>query len=97
MPTFIAQRGELCLLTLPGFIALTESPAFMPVAQASWPPENENIVGYYEGECLYRLLDAPTWNALLKEHRRRQTNALLDSLRQRGLIGDPEADPPPAA
>jgi len=96
MPTFIAQRGELCLLTLPGFIALTESPAYVSVAQAAWPPENENIVGYVEGECIYRLLDAATWNTLLKEHRQRQVNAILDSLRQRGLYDGPNPSPPPA-
>jgi hypothetical protein len=97
MPTFIAQRGELCLLTLPGYIALTESPSYLPVSQAPWTPESDFIVGYFEGEAIYRLLPTDAWTALLKEHRQRQVNAILDSLRQRGLYDGPETPPPAAA
>jgi hypothetical protein len=94
MQKFVAQRGELCLLTLPGYIALAESAAYLPAAQAPWAPECEQIVGYVEGEAIYRLLPADAWTALLKEHRQRQVNAILDSLRQRGLYDGPPQTPP---
>jgi hypothetical protein len=85
MPTFIAQRGELCLLTLPGYIALMESPDFLPIAQAPWAADTDEVVGYIEGEVVYRLLDLATWGSLLKEYRQRQVDAALDRRRQRGL------------
>ncbi len=96
MQKFVAQRGDLCLLTLPGFIALTESPAYLPVAQATWAPENDAIVGYIEGEALYRLVEADAWNTLLKEHRQRHLNGIFDGLRQTGLQDGPEPNPPHA-
>ncbi len=89
MPRFVAQRGELCLLTLPNFIALTELPAYVPVGQAAWSPESDHIVGYLEGEAVYRLVTLPAWTALLKEHRQRQVNTIAD--------GAPGPNPPPTA
>jgi hypothetical protein len=88
MEKFVAQRGEFCLLTMQGYAEVMESPHFLPVALAGWAPENDYVVGYIEGESIYRLVDEGTWLNALKEYRQRQLNNVLDSLKQRGLFED---------
>ena len=96
MANFIAQRGEYCLLTLAGYIALTEAPGYVPAGQAAWLPDDEHIVGYAAGEPVYRLLNAADWNAVLHDHRQRQVNHILHQLRQKGLYGGPTVVDPAA-
>jgi hypothetical protein len=88
MEKFVAQRGEFCLLTVQGYAEMMESAHFLPVALAGWAPENEFVVGYIEGESIYRLVDEATWLATLKEYRQRALNNVLDNLKQRGLFED---------
>jgi hypothetical protein len=86
MLQIIAQRGDQCLLTAEGYTNLMESARFLPVALAGWAPENEYVVGYIEGETVYRLVDETAWLAMLKEYRQRMLESVLDSLKQRGLL-----------
>lgn len=88
MEKFIAQRGDLCLLTAQGYTDVMESPHFLPVGLAGWSPENDSVVGYIEGETIYRLVSEATWLAVLKDYRQRMLNNVLDSLKQRGLFED---------
>jgi hypothetical protein len=92
MERFIAQRGELCLLTVQGYTDIMESSHFLPVSLAGWAPENDSVVGYIEGETIYRLVDESTWLAVLKDYRQRMLNNVLDSLKQRGLFEDRHTD-----
>jgi hypothetical protein len=69
MEKFVAQRGEFCLLTMQGYAEVMESPHFLPVALAGWAPENDCVVGYIEGETIFRLVDEASWLAALKEYR----------------------------
>lgn len=94
MAIFIAQCGEYCLLTLDGYIAVTEAPGYLPAGQAAWLPDDEHIVGYAAGQPVYRLLSQADWNAVLQAHRQRQVNRILDQLRQRGLYGGPAVSGP---
>ena len=97
MDRFVAQRGDCCLLTMQGYAELMESPHFLPVALAGWAAENDCVVGYFEGETLYRLVDEATWLAVLKDYRERTLNDVFDDLKHRGLYRDrPDPTVPPA-
>lgn len=85
MDKFIAQRGDYCLLTADGYIELMESPRFLPVGLAAWAPENDSVVGYIEGETVYRLVDERSWLKVLKSCRQRALDVVLTDLRRRGL------------
>jgi hypothetical protein len=93
MEKFVAQRGEFCLLTMQGYAEVMESPHFLPVALAGWAPENDNVVGYIEGETIFRLVDEATWLAALKAYRQRALNNVLNGLKQRGLFEDRQDTP----
>jgi hypothetical protein len=90
MDKIIAQRGEFCLLTAQGYTEVMESPHYLPATLAGWAPENSNVVGYIEGETVYRLVDEPTWLDMLTAYRQRMLNNVMDDLRQRGLFEDDE-------
>jgi hypothetical protein len=92
MDPFIAQRGDYCLLTADGYVQLMESPRFLPVGLAAWAPENDSVVGYIEGETVYRLVDERQWLKVLKDCRQRALDVVLADLRRRGLyLPGPEA------
>jgi hypothetical protein len=88
MDQFIAQRGELCLLTAQGYLEMMESPRFLPVGLAGWAPESDNVVGYIEGETVYRLVDEGAWLVMLRDYRQRMLDSVMKGLRQRGLYED---------
>ena len=88
MDRIIAQRGDNCLLTPQGYAEVMESPHYLPASLAGWPPENDHVVGYIEGDTVYRLVDEPTWLAVLSQYRQRMLNNVLDDLRRRGLYED---------
>ncbi len=91
MVKFIAQRGEMCLLTAEAYCAVMESPHFLPVSLAGWAPENDNVVGYIEGETLYRLVNEKLWETMLKDYRQRMLGKVFDDLKRRGIY-DPQTD-----
>jgi hypothetical protein len=93
MDKIIAQRGDFCLLTAQGYTQIMESPRFLPVGLAGWAPENEAVVGYIEGETIYRLVDENTWLAMLREYRQRMLDNVLDNLKQRGLLDTSDSIP----
>jgi hypothetical protein len=88
MDQFVAQRGELCLLTAQGYLEMMESPRFLPVGLAGWAPESDSVVGYIEGETVYRLVDECAWLTMLRDYRQRMFNNVMDGLKQRGLFED---------
>lgn len=88
MDKLIAQRGDYCLLTAQGYAEVLESPHYLPASLAGWAPENDRVVGYIEGDTVYRLVDEPAWLDLLTVYRQRKLNSVLDDLRQRGLYED---------
>ena len=90
MDKIIAQRGEYCLLTAQGYAEVMESPHYLPATLAGWAPESDHVVGYIEGETVYRLVDEPTWLDMLTDYRQRMLNNVMDDLRQRGLFEDDE-------
>lgn len=90
MDKIIAQRGDFCLLTAQGYAEVMESPHYLPASLAGWAPESSNVVGYIEGETVYRLVDEHTWLDMLTDYRQRMLNNVMDDLRQRGLFEDDE-------
>jgi hypothetical protein len=91
MPIFVAQRGDFCLLTAEGYLEAMESRHFLPVSLAGWAPENESVVGYLEGETIYRLVDESTWLDMMRAYRQRMLGNVLGDLKKRGLYdGDPD-------
>ena len=90
MDKIIAQRGDFCLLTAKGYAEVMESPHYLPASLAGWAPESSNVVGYIEGETVYRLVDEHTWLDMLTDYRQRMLNTVMDDLRQRGLFEDDE-------
>ena len=90
MDKIIAQRGDFCLLTAKGYAEVMESPHYLPASLAGWAPESSNVVGYIEGETVYRLVDENTWLDMLTAYRQRMLNNVMDDLRQRGLFEDDE-------
>jgi hypothetical protein len=95
MDKFIAQRGDYCLLTTTAYAEVMESAHFLPAALAGWAPENDHVVGYIDGDTIYRLVDEQTWLAVLKDYRQRMLNTVMNDLKRRGLYDDvrePETD-----
>jgi hypothetical protein len=88
MEKFVAQRGDLCLLTASGYAEVMESAHFLPVSLAGWAAENDNVVGYIEGETVYRLVDQKSWLSMLKDYRQRMLDKVMNDLRHRGLYED---------
>ncbi len=88
MDEIIAQRGDYCLLTATAYAEVMESAHFLPVALAGWAPENDHVVGYIDGETIYRLVDEQTWLDVLKDYRQRMLNSVMDDLKRRGLYDD---------
>ena len=86
MDKIIAQRGERCLLTAQGYTEIMESAHFLPVGLAGWAPESDAVVGYIEGETIYRLVNEAVWLAMLKDYRQRMLDNVLNSLKERGLL-----------
>jgi hypothetical protein len=90
MDKIIAQRGDYCLLTTQGYAEVMESAHYLPASLAGWAPESDHVVGYIEGDTVYRLVDEPVWLDMLTAYRQRMLNNVMDDLRERGLFEDDE-------
>jgi hypothetical protein len=88
MDKIIAQRGDYCLLTTQGYAEVMESPHYLPASLAGWAPESDHVVGYIEGDTVYRLVAEPVWLDMLTAYRQRMLNNVMDDLRERGLFED---------